>query len=378
MPLARPQFIVLDSATLGKASHDFWSSNSVLRDKARTFVTRLQDRGVYITITTTHVLELLGHGNDSVARNRLKFLQELPLIAWIRPYNRNWFPGSFLDLLLRELHAVVHDAKSGWRSIVEHVRTDLWETGLGSEMFVDDDRLWSAVRKEAQRQVPSGQYVASISRTDPGNINTLTIGEVKQLPKRPKAKRDAFMRRFVETMNVQLQQHGDRRLNDSENVARTFTDGVIRDIDLAEAAGGDAIEQMLEYRGIPQDLVTDDMTVGDVGQLAVYIEQLKIITPELRPRAVVTVHDIPLETLPSYVLEHRLVTTQRKAIRVSGSDLGDGNIAPLVLYADGVEVDRRTHEYLKQVRRACPAIAGLMGQFFSSADYAEIPDQCGV
>jgi hypothetical protein len=216
MYLVRPQFVVLDSATLGKASRDYWNCDRMLRTKARTFVARLQERGVYITVTFTHILELLRYQDESVVRDRLAFLRQLPLIAWLRPYERNWFPGGVLDLLQRELHAVVHDAKRDWRAIVDHVRASLWETGLGYELFVDGDGLWSALRLEAQHQQGRQQYVASVIRTDPGNIGDLTVGEAKRLTKRPKAERTAYARRFAATMKVQLEQHGDHRLDDPQ------------------------------------------------------------------------------------------------------------------------------------------------------------------
>lgn len=377
MPLARPHFVVLDSATLGKASRDYWSQESTLREKARAFLARLVDQAVYITFTFTHVCELLRHNDQSVVRDRLRFLKALPLIAWLRPYDRNWFPGDIPDLLRKELHTVVHDSKRDWRAIVEHVRTDLWETGTGGEMFVDDDHLWSVLQQEFQRQEKNEQYVASVARTDPGNINDLTVGEAKQLPKRPKEERLAFMRRFAATMRKQLECHGDPRLERPHEVAADFATRRLDDLGRFEAGDGDPIQLMLEYHGVPADLVTDDMTVGDVGALAVYSKQLNLLSEGLRPRAPVSLRNIPANTLPSYVLERRLAAVQRKAFRVSGSDLGDGHIAPLVLYADGVEADKRTCEYLTQVQRACPAIAGLMGHFFRSTDYAEIPDRCG-
>jgi hypothetical protein len=376
MPLAYPQFVVLDSSTLGNVSRDYWSPNKSLRDKAHTFVARLRDQNVYITLTLTHVLEILGHENESVVRDRLLFMRGLPFIAWLRPYDRHWFPGGIPDLLRYELYAVVHDGKRNWPVILDQARINLWETGLGREMFVDDDNLWSTLRTESQHQKRNEQYVASVARTDPGNINGLTLGEVKQLPERPKEERIAFMQRFATTMKVELDQHGDLRLDNRQEVAASFANDRLQNVALIEAAGSDPIQRLLEFHGVPPDLVTDDMTVGDIGLLAVYIKQLKIISEGLNARTTITVHDVPPNTLPSYVLAHELSKIQRKAIRVSGSDLGDGHIAPLVLYADSVEVDKRTCEHLTQVKRACPAIAGLMGHFFRSADYAEIPDRC--
>ena len=91
------------------------------------------------------------------------------------------------------------------------------------------------------------------------------------------------------------------------------TDTRLEAIHQLEAMGGDPIQRMLECHGVPQDLVTDDMTVGDVGELAVYIKQLTILSESLRPPRIVTVHDVPPRTLPSYVVEHSLAKSQRKA-----------------------------------------------------------------
>lgn len=374
MSLARPVLVVLDSATLGKASRDYWSSDTACREKAHRFVARLQERGVFIALSFTHVIEVLRHENDAIVRDRLRFLQGLPLIAWLRPYDRTRSPGGIPDLIRRELHAVVHDGKRDWRDIIQYVRADLWETGVGSEMFVDNHELWSAVRMEGQRQQLTEQYVASVARTDPGNINSVTVAEIKGLPKRPKSERKSYMRQFAAIMNSQLKQHGDKRLINSRQAAAAFAGDTLNRIDQMETPDGDILDRILEYYGVPHDLVEDHMTVGDIGQLAVYIERLSVLSKDLCPRAIVTVHEVPPDTLPSYVIERGLRKIQRKADRVRGSDLGDSDIAPLVLYADGVEVDKRTHHYLKQVQRACSGISSLMGYFFRSSDYADIPD----
>lgn len=376
MSLVFPQFIVLDSATLGKVSKDYWSSDKLRRKKSRIFIERLVDKNIYITLTLTHILEVIRHENESVVRKRLNFLQKLPYLAWLRPYDGTWFPGDITDLLQRELHAAIHDAKRGWRAIIDHVRSNLWETGQGSEMFIENNQMWSFLRKEAQNHQQSERYAASVARTDPCNINGLTVAELKQLAKRPKVEWLPFIKQFAMTMKGQLQQHGDPRLENLDELSKGFANNILMDIDQINTECGDPIQLILELRKVPYDLITDDMTVGDIGHLSVYIKQLEIISKKIRPQTAITVHNVPIDTLPSYVLEHKLSKIQRKATRVSGSDLGDGHIAPLVMYADGVEVDKRTHEYLIQVKRAHPAIGELMGHFFRSQDYADIPDLC--
>jgi len=176
-------------------------------------------------------------------------------------------------------------------------------------------------------------------------------------------------------MQMQLERHGDRRLESPQRAAFAFSRATMHDVDRFETAGGDPLDRMLEHHEIPKDLMTLGMTVADLGQLAIYTSQLKLIGGHLEPPAFVTIRDVPPDTLPSFVLQRRLSAIQRDAVRVSGSDLGDGHIAPLTLYVDGLEVDKRTCEFLKQIQRADESLAALMQPFFRSTDYGGIPDR---
>src|SRR5262245_48976195 len=136
MTLILPQFVVLDTATLGRVAKDYWDEAKAPRDKARDFLGALLDSGTHIVFTLTHVLEILRHDQAKTARDRIRFLRAIPLIAWLRPYDRSWFPGGLPDLLQREIDAVIRQSTHDWRSIIDHVRPELWETGTGAEMFV--------------------------------------------------------------------------------------------------------------------------------------------------------------------------------------------------------------------------------------------------
>ncbi|MGH7135500.1 MAG: hypothetical protein ACREHD_07150 [Pirellulales bacterium] len=118
------------------------------------------------------------------------------------------------------------------------------------------------------------------------------------------------------------------------------------------------------------------MTIGEIGELAVYAEQLKIFGRNLKPSCTVSMRDVPPDTLPSYGLERALAGIQRKAERVSGSDIGDRQLAPLAFYAHFVEVDKRTFEYARQIRRANANLNELLGRFVPSSDYTEIAEHC--
>lgn len=374
MKLVAPKIVVFDSATIGKVSHDYWSKDVNSRDKARFFIAKLKHFGVFITFTLTHISELFRHENEQVVWDRLKFLRSIPLIAWLRPYNREWFPGDIPDLLSRELHAVIHGSALNWQQIVNEVRPELWETGTGSEMFVEDDNLWSNIKKESIYQHENEKYVASVDRTDPGQARNLKVSDVLRLPIRPKENRHAYMSGFAQKMKKQLDSHGDKRFECSRDVAINFANKTLQNIKAIDEMGGNLKQKLLEYQDVPKEFVSPEMTLGELGELAVYAKCLRMISESLYPPIKLTMKDVPQDTLPSYALERRLASIQRKAERVSGSDLGDRRIAPLIFYTDGVEVDKRTCEYLNQVRRNEPKLASLMGQFFLSSDYCQIPE----
>ncbi len=374
MPLYRPKIVALDTATLGRVSHDYWAQDASLRDKARTLIKRLQCLGMFITFTATHVGELLRHGDEQVVRGRLRFLRSLPLIAWLRPYDRSWRPGFVHDLLCREMHVVVHGSARSWREIVEQVRPDLWETGVGSEMFVENDEFWSTISRRAAQLHEKEKYTASMARTDAGEVKDMKVSEALRLPLRPKEDRDAYARRFARELQRQLDLHGDKRLGYSHGAATDFANGALQTVEAIEEMGGNLVKTLLVGAGVPLELVSPEMTMGEFGELAVYAERLKMISEDLRPSTELMIDDVPPTTLPSYVLERRLVSAQRKAERVSGSDLGDSYIVPLVFYTDAVEVDTRTFEFLNQIRRSEPKLASLMGRVFPSSDYSRIPE----
>lgn len=373
MILSTPPIVALDSSTLGKVSRDYWSVDESLRKKARLFIADIKDLGVFIAFTLTHVLELLAHENQQVTEDRLCFLRSLPFISWLRPFDRQWFPGGVLDILRREVQAFISEPLEEWKNTIAKIRTDLWETGLGCEMFVDNEELWSRLRQESFRSIENRQYIVSVARTDPGNMMNMKLKDALRLPIRPKEERAHYIKRFASTMSNQMQSHGDKRIDYADEASIKFAEESLERVNQIEKMPGAVIGRIFHLDEIPPELISPEMTIGELGQIGIYRKQLQVIGRGLQPPVKLTITDIPPGSLPSNYLEQRLFSMQQRALRVSGSDLGDADLAPLVLYADAIEVDKRTHAFLTTIQRREPKIGSLMHRFFRCADYSQIP-----
>jgi len=260
-----------------------------------------------------------------------------------------------------------------WPETVAAVRETLWEHGTGEEMFVENDRLWSVMRDASIRLVGLERYVESVARAQPDEkLLKTTIGELRKIQPNADAPSNNYWRPLADEMGRKIEEHGDKRFQCGKDAAVDFTRDSYERVEKVIAAGGDWIRRIAESFGIPPESITDEMTVEDISELAAYMRQLVVFSKHLRPYRKLTVHDVPWQSLPSYVLQRKLEAHQRRAPRVSGSDAGDRQIAPLTLYADFVDVDKRTGEFLRQVRAADRDLDGLMGTFGRASPYGDL------
>jgi hypothetical protein len=278
-----------------------------------------------------------------------------------------------VDQLSWELHAVLHDSARTWDEIFASARREFWVTGTGEDMFKEDALIWSLMPPIGRSHLAVERDVASLARTDPGDILDRKLCDVLRLPPRPREDRDAYLVSLAAALDQQLRVHGDERLGDPHNLAAAFADQSRRRIEVIEAADGDLLTRMAAVRRIPLELIDTTMTVREFGELAQYAETLSIVQDNMRLASAVTMKDVPPWSLPSYVLSQKLAAIQRRAPRVSGSDLGDSFITPLAFYSDAVVVDKRTAEFLRQLERAESGLEVLKGRYFRESHYSDIP-----
>lgn len=80
------------------------------------------------------------------------------------------------------------------------------------------------------------------------------------------------------------------------------------------------------------------------------------------------------DNCPTWLLWKELYKIRIKAQRASGSDINDGFLAGLCLYADLTIVDKRTHEYLTQIKRKSKILKEHINQFEKLSHYYQLLD----
>jgi hypothetical protein len=211
-------------------------------------------------------------------------------------------------------------------------------------------------------------------RPDMGQIRKLTVGELKAFPIRPKEERIEFVKQFASDLNRQLVDHGDLRLANPKAAAREFALNTLERIEEAEKVSDNPTAALLWEHGIDESSLDSSMTMEDLGFLTVFATRLKLLGARLRPPKVLSVRDLGMDDLPSWLIYRELMRLHSREHRIKGSNMGDSEIAGIALYADTCVVDKRTHNHLNQSRKRIPALGKRIDRFKKASNYRHLPD----
>jgi hypothetical protein len=255
------------------------------------------------------------------------------------------------------------------------LRPSIWETGTGAEIIQHNSPGWNLLRAQSKRHHQDQILLESLKRPDIGKIRHTTIAEMRRMPIRPKEERAAFFREFVSDIHRQLVEHGDDRLSRPELAATAFATGAVKRIEDCEQVSEEPIAELLSRYGIVEQSLDPNMTIGDLGFLAIFARQLQILGEMLRPPRSLTINDISMSDLPSWLVFRELMRAHCEEQHVSASNSGDSYIAGVGVYADLCIVDKRTYEYLRQARPRLKSLQDVFGRYKKLSHYSKLTSE---
>ncbi|WP_234038162.1 hypothetical protein [Erythrobacter sp. YJ-T3-07] len=366
MTIIAPKIIAPDSSHWAKWLDAASGSNADRRQRARDLHGQLIDQGRIPLLSWHHLEELLGGEDDAAARARVRFLQDLPLVAFLRLPKDDAGLGSIAQVLAAEATA----ASEGLRDLIsvrDRARELLLKTGTGTQAIGEEAWVWEAVRPILRSRKGQTDQVAAL-----GPLRTFddsrTIGELAKGAINSRAEMGAQLDRIhAKALQQALQSTG----NDSAR-ARLMADDFVARVVAMMPPPGTTVRELLEStlvdQGVDEAEIRDECVLADLSRLAMFRNQLRVVASETG-RSFEALKSVPMDVLPSRVIGDALrAHGQVRQVR-PGSDLNDGYLGVLAAYCAALYVDKRTAEDFLRAQRKEPRLTGLVGEIVKAADF---------
>jgi hypothetical protein len=352
---------------LGNLAAGWKSPDLARRQQVVDLFDQLAQADILIFLTFDHVQELLKHDNDDVVQSRLAFLAEIPLLAWCSHYHREMDLGGILDLGGYELTAI----ESGCRSVAEireFVRSQIVSIGPGRYLINRNAEQWLCVRPLLIERLERERQVASITHRplfDHITPNGLTVGDILKQAVSPVEESKAREQRLAALVMAKLATQADPKLSSVRDTAKAFAALTARDRLKAAAREQHPFEFALKQSWLDLESVSLDLDADYVTEMVMLVEKLNVTRDHMRQNR--RHFNLQSDTLPPSLDFWRRLQPKTSALpRAAGSDIADRYLATFALYLDLFHADKRTNEFIRQLRTTQWEGRDMLGVVFAA------------
>lgn len=304
--------------------------------------------------------------NDESARERVSYIQAIPLLAWMRLDKHSAGLASISHILAAEAIA----ASEGYKDLIairDRARSLLLRTGSGREAIGDKGWVWEVVRPQLLARKGRDDFVAAVLPVRTFDENR-TIGEIcESAINSPGERREQLKRIYRHVFNEAFTSNGGDPAR-ARQWTEDFMDMVLPGLPQPGTSVRDLLVSSLVGQGIDASEIRDDCVLADLSRLGIFRSQLRVIASETG-RSFDDLKRIPMDALPSRVISEALKRHGQKRDLRPGSDLHDGHLAVLAAYCDTLYVDKRTSEDFRRARQKEPWLDGLIGEIAKAPDF---------
>lgn len=366
MTLFQPKIIAPDSSHWAKWMDAVSAPDSGRRRRARVFHDRLLEQGRIPLLSWHHLQELLGIDDDATARARIQFIQSLPFVAYLALAKDDRVPGSIAQILAAEAIAA-SEGHCDPISIRDRARGLLLKIGTGAQAIGEESWIWETLRPIFLSEKPHTELVAALSSLRLYDENK-TIGELSSHPMNSPDEIDLRFRQIHEHVFSQALRSTGGDAHQSRSIAGEFMARLAREIPSKRLTARELLVSTLVRRGIDESEIRDDCVLGDLSRLAVYRSQLQAVAEETG-RSFDALKVVPMEILPSRIINDALTKHRQDRALRPGSDLIDSYLSVLAAYCSVLYVDKRTAEDFRRAHRKEPHLVELIGEIAKGPDF---------
>ncbi len=313
-----------------------------------------------------HLEELLGGEDDDAARARVAFLQDLPMLAYIRLPKDEVGLGSIAQVLAAEAIAAT-EGHGDLISIRDRARELLLKTGSGTQAIGEETWMWEVVRPMLRSRKGKTDMIAALSPLRTFDENR-TIGELAKSAINPPGQ----MRAQLNRIHAKALQEATQSTGGDAARARVMADDFVAQVVAMMPPPGTTVRELLVStlvgQGLDEDEVRDEYVLADLSRLALFRSQLRVVASDTG-RSFEALKKVPMDVLPSRIIGEALRTHGQPRPLRPGSDLNDGYLGVLAAYCAVLYVDKRTAEDFSRAQRKEPRLKGLVGEISKAADF---------
>lgn len=366
MALIEPKIIAPDSSHWAKWLDAASAKDSDRRQRARALHERLMGLGRIPLLSWHHLEELLGGEDDDASRARVAFLQDLPMLAYIRLPKDEVGLGSIAQVLAAEAIAAT-EGHGDLISIRDRARELLLKTGSGTQAIGEETWVWEVVRPMLRSRKGKTDMIAALSPLRTFDENR-TIGELAKSAINPPGQ----MRAQLNRIHAKALQEATRSIGGDAARARVMADDFVAQVVAMMPPPGTTVRELLVStlvgQGLDEDEVRDEYVLADLSRLALFRSQLRVVASDTG-RSFEALKKVPMDVLPSRIIGEALRTHGQPRPLRPGSDLNDGYLGVLAAYCAVLYVDKRTAEDFSRAQRKEPRLKGLIGEISKAADF---------
>ncbi|WP_298670816.1 hypothetical protein [uncultured Sphingomonas sp.] len=366
MALIEPKIIAPDSSHWAKWLDAASAKDSDRRQRARALHERLMGLGRIPLLSWHHLEELLGGEDDDAARARVAFLQDLPMLAYIRLPKDEVGLGSIAQVLAAEAIAAT-EGHGDLISIRDRARELLLKTGSGTQAIGEETWMWEVVRPMLRSRKGKTDMIAALSPLRTFDENR-TIGELAKSAINPPGQ----MRAQLNRIHAKALQEATQSTGGDAARARVMADDFVAQVVAMMPPPGTTVRELLVStlvgQGLDEDEVRDEYVLADLSRLALFRSQLRVVASDTG-RSFEALKKVPMDVLPSRIIGEALRTHGQPRPLRPGSDLNDGYLGVLAAYCAVLYVDKRTAEDFSRAQRKEPRLKGLVGEISKAADF---------
>ena len=374
--LQDPFLVQIDSFALNDISRDYFHVDSTKKQKAYNFIYEFYKRGAIPIITWHHIEEMLSHKNDEVSSRSIAFILALPFIAVLKS-DIECFIGSIVDINKEEIQTITmceNEIEIGL--IIQETCSNIYKFCSGASIIDPLIPNMGTIRQVVLSKAHKNKEIASISRakslkphykhklSDIRNMKNYTYSEEAT---------NAILCNMKSKLTKEIKEQGDKKIS-SDSVDKIATD-FIADIKIdSTKVNIPMIEMICKSSGLSKEEFEKVKSWEDLECVPIFKARLESIAEEFPESQKDKIINLKEEYCPTWLLWKEIYKIRVKAERASGSDITDAFLAGLSLYADLTIVDKRTHEYLTQIKRKDIAISEYIQRFEKLSCYLDILD----